>query len=217
MKLTTPVLTDGLTPLLYISDDEPSKIRKLQADVRAIQREGVSRLIRVLYPAPPMANATSLKHTSSTRLLNPNIFPITGVHMYSHPCTVSRSLGKSYRDVHRRFMVITLDTAGANPNYPVRADDRPVIPGETVDDKQRSEMLKHNILLLVEKNDKRLHKLKKNRHAGCRITTVSHPSRQRYSPLLMTFNDARQAQISAHEQRAFCTVLHAERVQFAPA
>ena len=52
-------LAEGLSPLLYIADDDPAKIWKLRRDLRKIQEAGVVRRVRVLYPAPQMVTASS--------------------------------------------------------------------------------------------------------------------------------------------------------------
>ena len=101
-------LTDGLSPLLYIHDDDPAKIRKLRRDLRKIQEAGVERTVRVLYPAPPMVTADSIKHTMSTQLVNPKRFPVTSILLLDQPSSVVLTLGNTQKEVFRRFMVITM-------------------------------------------------------------------------------------------------------------
>ena len=186
-------LNCGLTPLIFISDDEPAKIHKLQRDIRSIQKAGATRAIHVLYPIPHMATPSSLKHTTSTRLLNAKSFPIQSVRMYDQPCTMERTLGRSLKTVHRRFMVISMNTAGSDLFFPIDVDSEPLLAGEAVDVKERENMMKHNLLLLVKKGDKRLDIIKSRRHPGCRVATTNHPTRQMFSSLLLTFDDPRQA------------------------
>ena len=101
-------LADGLEPLLFISDDEPDKIWSLREDIRAIQAAGLQRIIRVLYPAPPMINVASVATTMSTKLVNPKVFPITSIRLFNHPGIVTRKLGDSSKCTPTKVSLNTL-------------------------------------------------------------------------------------------------------------
>ena len=180
-------LSDGLSPLLYIHDDDPAKIRKLRRDLRKIQEAGIERTVQILYPAPPMVTADSIKHTMSTQLVNPKRFPVTSILLLDQPSSILMSLGSTQKEVFRRFMVITMCSSGGDEDFPVHLDDQPFDFGASLDAKAREAMLKHNLLVLAEKEDKRLNTLRTRRPPGCRLTVVNHPMRQTYQALQLTF------------------------------
>ena len=188
------LLSSGVKPLYFISDDEPSKIRKLQDDIKAIQNAGLERVIRVLYPAPPFVTAESIKSTMATKIVNPKFFPITAIRLFDHPAIVTRTLGTSQKRVVRRFLLIEMDTRAGHPNFPVTLDKEQIHPEQqTTDPETRSKMAEHNLLVLVRKGDRRLDLLKSRRPSGCRLTSIRHPCHQTHVCLLLTFERPDQA------------------------
>ena len=185
----------GLSPLQYIADNEPDKIRKLKADIRAIQSAGLQRVIRVLYPAPAMANATSIRTTMATMLVNPNHFPISSIRIYTHPGSITRILGDSHQQMNKKLMIIEMDTALNNPNFPVSTESQAFQSNlQAPSTEVQEELKKHNLLILADKKDPRLQRLKSQRPGGCRLTTTQHPCHRSHVPMLFTFEQQAHAQ-----------------------
>ena len=181
-------LGTGLQPLLFIAADEPAKIRKLKSDIAAIQKAGLVRTIRVLYPAPPMLNAQSVKTTMSTQLVNPAFFPITSMCLFDNPGTITANLGDSSKQTCSRLLLIEMLTSGGNPRYQVSVDYKPFQPALLSPDvAARSRMMKCNLLMLPLKSDPRLPILKAHRPPGCRLSSTRHPCRTTNDPILLTF------------------------------
>ena len=187
-------LEQGVSPLLFISDDEPRKIRRLQRDIKSIQAAGLRRTIHVLYPAPPMVNASSIKTTMATKLVNPKIFPISSILFFEHPGFITRVLGQTRKSVKRRFLVVSMDTGGGRHDFPIDVDRRTIQEGiASPTSELQSALEKHNLLVLISKDDERLPKLHTLRPAGSRVTSLKHPMRQAYASLLMTFASSDEA------------------------
>ena len=163
------VLAAGVQPLFYIGEDEHQKIRHLQQDIRSIQQAGLSRLIRVLHPAPPFVTASSIRTSVATKLVNPKIFPITSMLLLDHPSPVTRTLGESTKMLSQRLLVITMDTKGGDANFPVSTDSRPLVDGQWTPSMQaRLECARQNLLVLIRKDDDRLPMLSGRLPMGCR-------------------------------------------------
>ena len=195
-------LNAGLSPLLYISDDDPAKIRKLRSDLRKIHEAGVVRTVQVLYPAPPMVTAISIKHTMSTQLINPKMFPVSSILLFDQPSSVTMSLGRTEKEVFRRFMVITMCSSGGADDFPINLDARPFGSLTSLNAENRKAMMAHNLLVLVEKDDKRLNTLRTRRPPGSRLSTINHPMRQQFQSLQLTFEDPGQADTYLKANRA---------------
>ena len=166
-------LTTGLQPLLFINNDEPAKIRKLRNDIAAIQKAGLVRTIRVLYPAPAMLNAQSIKTTMSTQLVNPSFFPVTSICLFDNPGTITATLGDSSKQTCSRLLLIEMLTSGGNPRYPVSTDFEPFQPAQlSPDEATRSHMMKCNLLVLPLKSDPRLPVLKAHRPLGTKASYI---------------------------------------------
>ena len=187
-------LHQGVTPLLFISDDETSKIRKLREDIKIIQSTGLERTIRVLYPAPPFITAGSIKTAMATMMVNPKCFPITSIRLLDHPGMVTRSLGSSRKQENRRLLLISMDTKGGLPDFPVTTDDAPIQPElQSPNNEVRTQLAEHNLMILVKKDDSRLPDLKARRPPGCRLFFPKHPCHRTHVCLLLTFEKPHQA------------------------
>ena len=194
----------GVKPIFYVGDDEPQKIRQIQNDIKSIQKSGLSRSIRVVYPAPPFVNAASVKTTMATKLVNPSIFPITSVRLFDHPCPVTRTRGSSTKILNQRLLVISMDTKGGDPDFPVTTDARPILDELQAPSAQtRSEIARQNLLVLVRKDDTRLALLRTQRPNGCHVRPMKHPCHRLFASLLLTFG--RPSEAEAYVQANRCS------------
>ena len=131
----------------------------------------------------------------ATKLVNPSIFPITSIRLLDHRCPVTRTLGSSTKILTQRPLVITMDTGGGDPNYPVTTDASPIVADLRVPSpKARRELAAQNLLVLVRKDDSRLPVLRAQRPKGCGLAPTKHPCHRLFVSLLFTFARSSEAE-----------------------